>query len=617
MDFTIENDVLLRYEGTDECVNIPEGVTAIEAYVFMNNEYLKSVTIPDSVTRIGKLAFHQCSNLTSINIPEGVTSIEKMVFSKCSSLTRITLPSTVTSIGECAFAQCSSLVSVNIPEGVTSIEEQAFGLCSSLTSISIPESVTSIGEYAFVKCSSLTSVSISEGVTNIAENAFAECSSLMNISTSDSLTNTEKGQRKLFAVPREEQYPHLKGLQRMQSILQGITEETGASYSINATGMEYQFIPLEVLKENDEDWDADEFDEEEENDEQREVLERIICADTPDDDLYQKAEEIRPMFRVSPDDFNPDTDQECEIKEGYIHSVHIFHALRSFAWTLCCHAELKGCQPEEMTDMADVDAVVKLILSRNFLNYGDNYCHGLCAGSDLHVYYVPDKALQADKDWLDETQKAYSPNSICNSVCSLDELRSDLWRIYPAIQTLVNHEKPKRHERPRWETVGGWIVYAWCVLARAAREPFYIEDGPSFCQFTQITDEQNFTIRNGVLERYAGDDKVVTIPEGVTCIGENAFWGHSQLRRVTIPESVTSIGKNAFRGCSSLRDINIPKGVTSIPASAFVDCRNLTDIGRIEEVELVGTQYEGRIERIEHVQKGGHSYLSAGTEQSL
>ena len=234
---------------------------------------------------------------------------------------------------------------------------------------------------------------------------------------------------------------------------------------------------------------------------------------------------------MSPDDFDPNSDQECEIKEGYIHSVRIFHALRSFAWTLCCYAELKGCQPEEMTDMADVEAVVKLILSRNFLNYGDNYCHGLCAGSDLHVYYVPDKALQADKDWLDETQKAYSPNSIRNSVCSLDELRSDLRRIYPAIQTLVNHEKPQRHEHPRWETVGGWIVYAWCVLARAAGEPFYIEDGPGFCQFTQITDEQDFTIRNGVLERYAGDDKVVTIPEGVTCIGEGAFWGHSKLRR--------------------------------------------------------------------------------------
>ncbi len=325
---------------------------------------------------------------------------------------------------------------------------------------------------------------------------------------------------------------------------------------------------------------------------------------TPDDDLYQKAEEIRPMFRVSPDDFDPNSDQECEIKEGYIHSARIFHALRSFAWTLCCYAELKGCQPEEITDMADVEAVVKLILSRNLLNYGDNYCHGLCAGSDLHVYYVPDKALQADKDWLDETQKAYSPNSICNSVCSLDELRSDLRRIYPAIQTLVNHEKPQRHEHLRWETVGGWIVYAWCVLARVAREPFYIEDGPSFCQFTQITDEQDFTIRNGVLERYEGDDKVVTIPEGVTCIGEGAFWGCSKLRRVTIPESVTSIGKNAFWGCSSLRDINIPEGVTSVPASAFMNCPNLTDIGIIEEVELVGTQYEGRIERIEHVQKG-------------
>lgn len=97
MDFTIENDVLLGYEGADEYVTIPESVTAIGAYAFMNNECLKGVTIPDSVTSIGKLAFHQCSNLTSINIPEGVTRIEKMVFSKCSSLTQITLPSTVTS----------------------------------------------------------------------------------------------------------------------------------------------------------------------------------------------------------------------------------------------------------------------------------------------------------------------------------------------------------------------------------------------------------------------------------------------------------------------------------------------------------------------------------------
>lgn len=80
--------------------------------------------------------------------------------------------------------------------------------------------------------------------------------------------------------------------------------------------MEYQFIPLEALKdENDEDWDADESDEEEGNDEQREVLERIIYADTPDDDLYQKAEEIRPMFRVSPDDFDPNSDRNAKSKK--------------------------------------------------------------------------------------------------------------------------------------------------------------------------------------------------------------------------------------------------------------------------------------------------------------
>ena len=359
---------------------------------------------------------------------------------------------------------------------------------------------------------------------------------------------TRNVQTKINVRPREEQYPHLKELQGMRSVLQGMTEGTGASFTINATGMEYQFIPLEALKdENDEDWDADESDEEEENDEQREVLERIICADTPDDDLYQKAEEIRPMFRVSPDDFDPNSDQECESQRR----LYPFGAHLSYASLVCVDVVLL-CGVKGMSagrndghgrrrSCGQIDFVEK-----PFELWGQDYRHGLCAGSDLHVYYVPDKALQADKDWLDETQKAYSPTIYRNSVCSLDELRSDLRRIYPAIQTLVNHERPQRHEHPRWETVGGWIVYAWCVLARVAREPFYIEDGPSFCQFTQITDEQDFTIRNGVLERYEGDDKVVTIPEGVTCIGEGAFWGCSKLRRVTIPESVTSIGKNAF-----------------------------------------------------------------------
>ena len=59
---------------------------------------------------------------------------------------------------------------------------------------------------------------------------------------------TRNVQTKINVRPREEQYPHLKELQGMRSVLQGMTEGTGASFTINATGMEYQFIPLEALK---------------------------------------------------------------------------------------------------------------------------------------------------------------------------------------------------------------------------------------------------------------------------------------------------------------------------------------------------------------------------------
>ena len=59
----------------------------------------KTYNIPDSVTRIGNLAFYWCESLTSINIPDSVTSIGNKAFSWCDSLTNINIPDSVTSIG--------------------------------------------------------------------------------------------------------------------------------------------------------------------------------------------------------------------------------------------------------------------------------------------------------------------------------------------------------------------------------------------------------------------------------------------------------------------------------------------------------------------------------------
>ena len=70
----------------------------------------------------------------------------------------------------------------------------------------------------------------------------------------------------------------------------------------------------------------------------------------------------------------------------------------------------------------------------------------------------------------------------------------------------------------------------------------------------------------------------MTIPDSVTCIGNCAFKDCSSLASVTIPDSVASIGVYAFCGCTSLKSVTIPDSVTSIGDYAFGFCTSLTGI---------------------------------------
>ena len=209
-------------EDTEGSVTIPETVTngsmnytvtCIADWGFYSRMSIESVVIPNTVTKIGRGAFGNCT-LTSLYIPASVIEIGWRAFYSCPYLNTITvdpdntvfdshdncnaiiekstkkliagsnntvIPSDVLIIGEAAFGSRSGLTSVTLPEGLTTLDEAAFTGCHGLTSIDIPNTVTSIGRNAFERCSRLTSVSISNSVNIIDMYTFIYCSSLKTV----------------------------------------------------------------------------------------------------------------------------------------------------------------------------------------------------------------------------------------------------------------------------------------------------------------------------------------------------------------------------------------------------------------------------------------------------
>ena len=173
---------------------------------FGNCKWLKSVTIPDSMTVIGWTTFAGCSKLTTVVIPNGVKEIRDGAFANCKALKNVKIPDSVTRIGDEAFGECDLLfdkqtipglslvdgwivgsedsLSGNLNlTGVRGIGGGAFEGCIGLTSVTIPNGMTCIGDSTFKGCSGLTSVTIPDSVTSIGDSVFLGCNLLFDKQT--------------------------------------------------------------------------------------------------------------------------------------------------------------------------------------------------------------------------------------------------------------------------------------------------------------------------------------------------------------------------------------------------------------------------------------------------
>ena len=126
-------------------------ITAIGNSAFTANDHLRKVTIPDSVTSIGTLAFSNLSNLTTLSLGKGIKTIGEYAFFTCNHLPSVTIPQSVTSIGHLAFGNCG-LHTLTIKGPIESMGSHAFAYCAYLKSITLPAGFTSFGD-SLLDCS--------------------------------------------------------------------------------------------------------------------------------------------------------------------------------------------------------------------------------------------------------------------------------------------------------------------------------------------------------------------------------------------------------------------------------------------------------------------------------
>ena len=206
---------LLKCPFEKENVTMPNTVTYIGKDAFSGCSNLKNVTLSNNLKDISSCAFDGCTNLSDIILPDSLVSIGASAFQECVNLKSLKLSKNVKNIDFATFYKCNNLEridvdknnkyftaidgvlynksqtklikcpdakeNVNISTTVTEITDEAFNNCYKLEKIIIPNGVKKIGMGAFASCSKLKTLNLPDSVEDIGEVAFESCNSLEKI----------------------------------------------------------------------------------------------------------------------------------------------------------------------------------------------------------------------------------------------------------------------------------------------------------------------------------------------------------------------------------------------------------------------------------------------------
>ena len=501
-------------------VNLAEGATKVPSYAFYKCENIENFNLPSTITSISTYAFQYCTLLTEFTIPEGLTSLGSGVFSY-SGLKRVNAFSVdkILSLGSSPFGSGADLyvngkliTEVEIPVGTTTLYSY-LSCCTSITKVTLPDTLKTIDSNAFYGCSSLTEIVIPDGVTSIGSSAFYGCSSLTEIVIPESVRSIGDHA--------------FRSCSNLTSVI--------IPDSVTSIGS-YAFQGCSSLTE-------------------------IVIPD-------------------SVTSINQSTFSRC-VNLARVKLGDGVTSIGSYAFSTC----------KNLTRVEIPDSVVSIG------SYAFSDCYRLASFTiPALVYDIGNYAFRncfALSQVTILSQRLTTINSDAFSECSR------LWEIYnlslltftiggtdfggiaryaKVIHTSLDETACVNIDEDGFITYSNGeenMLYGYVgkngdiVLPKNINGNTYTINEKAF----QICCYLGYSSFNSSENDYITS---VIISEGATSIGEDAFYGCSNLTEIVIPDSVTSIGDDAFGACSNLTEIVIPDSVTSIGVRAFYGCRNLT-----------------------------------------
>lgn len=502
-------------------------VTSIGNRAFYKSAELNSVSIPNSVTSIGNSIFSGCTGMTSIVVEEGNPKYDSR--ENCKAIIE-------TASNKLLFG-CQNTV---IPNGVKSIENSAFNGCSGLTSIIIPNDVTDIGENAFAGCSELTYVTIGSGVTSIGKNAFKDCGSLTKVEIySNAIVSKEYhsgfSMSSFFGYQVEE---YVLG-EEVTSIGQYAFSGCGQLSSIN--------IPSHVTN----------------------IGEGAFFSCTS-------------LTSITIPGMVTSIGENAFFNCYGLMSIQVEGGNTVYDSRDNCNALIKtadntlmlGCQntviPNTVTAIGDnafycCAGLTSISIPNSITHIG--YCaFGGCTG--LTTINIPNSVTTIGQ-YAFTSCKSLTSVSIANSVTDIGD-----YAFFSCIGlTSITI--------PNSVTNIGSRVFNNC----SGLTDIQVESGNTRYDSRNDCNAIIETASNTLL---FGCQNTI-IPNGVTSIGECAFWGCVGLTEIIIPNGMTNIGASAFTQCINLTQAIITNGVTSIGDAAFDQCYNLAFVVIPNSVTNIGS----------------------------